>query len=199
MLSACGDGLGTQYSSSRAGQAPTSYVPVTPGAVPVTDASAGAVTMAPAPAVLTGPIAVTPGAVPVDPLAAQPPVVEAPGIPAQVAATPLPAAVAPAPAPVTTAAAPVAPLPAAPVKKFAKGPLYDACQTSGRQSAGPELCGCVQWVADQKLTKAQQTRGAKYFKDNHKLQEVRQSNRASDEAFWSAWKDFGTEAGRQCR
>lgn len=54
VLAGCGDGRGSPYSSERAQRSSVSYIPVTPGAVPVME-----------PQVLTGPIAVTPGAVPV--------------------------------------------------------------------------------------------------------------------------------------
>jgi hypothetical protein len=57
----------------------------------------------------------------------------------------------------------------------------------------------VQWVADQELTKTQQSRGAGYFRNKQKLQDVRQSDRSSDEAFWKAWKAYGQSAARQCR
>ena len=77
--------------------------------------------------------------------------------------------------------------------------IYDACRDSGRREATRARCGCIQGVADAELTQAQQRRGAGYFKDNAKLQETRQSDSASDERFWKAWRAFSESAGRQCR
>lgn len=141
---------------------------------------------------------VTPGATPVSaaPQAAIP-VSVAP------AGTPVPTANAPA-AVITQAAvlrpqsAPVAP---APAMRFAKGPIYTACQSSGRKAASRARCGCVQWVANQELSAEQQRRGAGYFNNQHALQEVRQSSERvrSNGAFWEAWKTYGAQASRQCR
>ena len=108
---------------------------------------------------------------------------------------------APAPAPVQTVdpetgevvfTAPVA-LP------FATGPIYRACQAEGRKAASNARCGCVQAVADQSLSGADQARGAKYFANPGRLQEVRQSDNAGNERFWLAWKAFGQDAAAQCR
>jgi hypothetical protein len=143
-LAACSnDGRGSAYSSARASQPAPSYIPVTPGAVPVG----------------VGPS-------------------------------------------VTQAAATLPRTPAAPepVLRFSTGPIYQACQSSGRKAASRERCGCVQWVADRELTAAQQRRGAGYFSDQHALQEVRQSSeRIRDNGeFWQAWKAFGNSAAAQC-
>jgi hypothetical protein len=123
--------------------------------------------------VLTGPIAVTPGAVPVHEAQAQ----------------------APAGAVTTTRLAPVSPE----TVRFATGPIYSACLDAGRNGATQKRCGCVQWVADRQLTRAQQNRGAGYFSAQHDLQEVRQSDGRNDEEFWEAWSAFGQSAGNICR
>lgn len=81
---------------------------------------------------------------------------------------------------------------------FAKGPLNTACMQSGRKQANYVRCGCIQAVADRQLSKADQKRGVKVFKDPHLLQEARQSDRASDNAFWSAWKAYGNTAATLC-
>ena len=127
-------------------------------------------------------IPVTPGATPVSTSAA-------PGIRTAPSDAQL------APAPVVPAAAP------APRAGFARGQIYTACQTSGRKAASRARCGCVQWVADQELTAAQQRRGAGYFLDQHALQEVRQSSESkrSNKVFWAAWKAYGEQAARLCK
>ena len=119
---------------------------------------------------LTGPIAVTPGAVPLDQR--------------DTAIT-------------TTTLTPVAA--PEPVVRFATGPIYSACLGAGRKGATQQRCGCVQWVADRQLTRAQQRRGAGYFNAQHELQEVRQSDKRTDDEFWDAWRQFGQAAGDTCR
>jgi len=83
---------------------------------------------------------------------------------------------------------------------FATGPIQAACQKSGRKQASRAHCGCVQAVANQELSAADQRRGAGYFSDPHALQEVRQSSQsvASNGRFWAAWKEFGAQAERMC-
>lgn len=88
--------------------------------------------------------------------------------------------------------------PAAPAFGFATGPIYDACRGAGRESASRQRCGCVQWVADKELTASQQRRGAGYFDNQAELQEVRQSDAARNEAFWTAWKAYGEQAKQIC-
>ncbi len=73
-----------------------------------------------------------------------------------------------------------------------------ACMNSNRRAASKPLCGCIQRVADQMLTRKDQRMAAKFFKDPHRAQEVRQSDRTSDEQFWKRYKAFGTSAGNIC-
>lgn len=170
-LAACGgDNRGSANSGTRAEGAAVAYVPVTPGAQPLQGADGQ---------VQTRPVALTPGAVPV------------------------PAGDTYGQAELVTVAAvtPVARPPAAqaPTVKFATGPIFDACRKAGRAGATRARCGCVQWTADQDLTGGQQRRGARYFTDQHDLQEVRQSDDASNAEFWRAWSKFGARADEQCR
>lgn len=87
---------------------------------------------------------------------------------------------------------------AAPSVQFATGPIYSACRQAGRDAASRQRCGCVQAVANQSLGDGDQIKGAGFFSDPHRAQEVRTSDRASDEAFWTRWRDFGDAAARQC-
>jgi hypothetical protein len=81
---------------------------------------------------------------------------------------------------------------------FATGPINSACLSAGRKQASRARCGCIQAVADRELSGADQRRGVRVFKDPHSLQEARQSDRASDNAFWSAWKAYGNTAETLC-
>lgn len=81
---------------------------------------------------------------------------------------------------------------------FANGPLNKACMQSDRKQANPGRCGCIQAVADRELSSAQQRRGVQVFKDPHALQEARQSDNRSDNAFWSVWKAYGNTAATLC-
>lgn len=86
----------------------------------------------------------------------------------------------------------------APTQLYATGPLQRACLSQGRKAASSARCGCIQAVADRELSSSQQKRGVKAFKDPHKMQVWRQSDRASDNAFWDVWKAFGQTATRLC-
>lgn len=48
------------------------------------------------------------------------------------------------------------------------------------------------------LSPSEQRRGASFFKDPHRLQEVRQSDNAANERFWAAWKAYGQRAAQLC-
>lgn len=86
----------------------------------------------------------------------------------------------------------------APVQLYATGPIQRACLSQGRKAASSARCGCIQAVADRELSSGQQRRGVKAFKDPHKLQEWRQSDRSADNAFWGVWKAFGQTAAKLC-
>ncbi|WP_343079850.1 hypothetical protein [Ostreiculturibacter nitratireducens] len=78
------------------------------------------------------------------------------------------------------------------------GPIEQACLRSGREAANRSLCGCIQQVADMTLTNSDQRQAAKFFHDPHRAQEIRQSDRASHEAFWQRYKNFGATAEAFC-
>jgi len=99
----------------------------------------------------------------------------------------------------TTATRPPATVPAAPVRKpFARGPIQSACMSSERKARSRELCGCIQAVADDTLSNAEQRKAVGFYKDPHQAQVVRQSDRSSDEAFWKAYRAYGDQAKRVC-
>lgn len=78
------------------------------------------------------------------------------------------------------------------------GAIGNACMKANRKAANRALCGCIQQVADQSLSRSDQRRAAKFFKDPHSAQVVRQSSNRSDEAFWLRYKAFGERAGALC-
>lgn len=85
-----------------------------------------------------------------------------------------------------------------PTVLFATGPIYSACRGAGRDQASRARCGCVQAVANQSLGTDDQRRGASFFDDPHRAQEVRQSDRNADERFWTKWKAYSADAARMC-
>ncbi|ARE42131.1 hypothetical protein RGUI_3990 [Rhodovulum sp. P5] len=78
------------------------------------------------------------------------------------------------------------------------GPIERACLQSDRPGASRGLCGCIQEVADLTLSRGDQNRAVKFFRDPHQAQEVRQSDRRSDERFWQRYKKFGATAANYC-
>ncbi len=74
-----------------------------------------------------------------------------------------------------------------------------ACLKSNRRAASRPLCGCIQRVADQMLTRSEQRMAAKFFSDPHRAQEIRQSDREAHEEFWKRYKAFGKSAGNICQ
>ncbi|MDX1782113.1 MAG: hypothetical protein R3256_12440 [Thalassovita sp.] len=92
-------------------------------------------------------------------------------------------------------AAMIAPLGAAVVQA---GPIDRACMASPRPQKSYGLCRCIQLVADQTLSRADQRRAAKFFRDPEKAQETRQSDNRSTERFWLRYKEFGATAAAAC-
>ena len=77
------------------------------------------------------------------------------------------------------------------------GPIDSACIRSER-AASPRLCGCIQQVADQTLSRADQRRAAGFFRNAQQAQDVRMSKRAADNQFWDRYKTFAATAERYC-
>lgn len=78
------------------------------------------------------------------------------------------------------------------------GPISSACIRSDRDAASRRLCNCIQSVANQKLSRTDQKVAASFFKDPHKAQEMRQSDRRGHERFWLRYKAFGQTASATC-
>ncbi|MEM1077773.1 MAG: hypothetical protein AAGI09_04520 [Pseudomonadota bacterium] len=78
------------------------------------------------------------------------------------------------------------------------GSIERACMSSGRRAANGALCGCIQNIANMTLSGSDQRKAAKFFAEPHRAQEIRQSDRASDEKFWDRYREFGAVAQNAC-
>lgn len=78
------------------------------------------------------------------------------------------------------------------------GPMKRACLKSDRKAASRRMCRCMQQVADRELRSSDQKLAASFFKDPHKAQEIRQSDRLSHERFWKRYKEFSTTFAATC-
>ncbi len=78
------------------------------------------------------------------------------------------------------------------------GVIERACLTSGREAASRALCGCIQDAANLTLDGGDQRVAAKFFRDPHRAQEVRQSDSGRNRAFWQRYKKFGSTAEQFC-
>lgn len=80
----------------------------------------------------------------------------------------------------------------------AAGPIERACMRSDRDAANRQVCSCIQQVADMTLRNGDQRRAAKFFADPDRAHETWMSQRASDDAFWERYKNFGATAEAYC-
>lgn len=79
------------------------------------------------------------------------------------------------------------------------GVINRACLNSNRDAASRGMCKCLQQVANQNLSRADQRLAASFFKNPHKAQKIRQSDRPAHERFWLRYKEFGANAAASCR
>jgi hypothetical protein len=78
------------------------------------------------------------------------------------------------------------------------GPIGNACMDSPRARGNAALCRCIQAAADATLTRAEQRRAARFFRDPHRAQETRASTTEADNQFWRRYVSFGQLAEGQC-
>lgn len=78
------------------------------------------------------------------------------------------------------------------------GVIDRACRGSDRSAASPQLCSCIQKVANSSLSRSERHKVAKWFNNPHQAQEVRQSDNSSDERLWLRYKAFGERAKATC-
>ncbi len=80
----------------------------------------------------------------------------------------------------------------------ANGPIKSACLASDRKVRSNYLCGCIQAVANQNLSRGDQRRAVKFYSDPQAAQDIRQSDRASDKSFWKSYSTYSRQAERIC-
>jgi len=78
------------------------------------------------------------------------------------------------------------------------GVIQRACMQANRK-ASPELCRCIQKVANKSLNMLERRKVALWFGDPHQAQEVRQSDSRSDAKLWERYTAFGDRVARTCR
>ena len=76
--------------------------------------------------------------------------------------------------------------------------LESACNRSDRPQATRALCRCIGSVANQTLTRAEQRRAARFFRDPQLAQDIRMSRSARDNEFWTRYRAFGAAAEQRC-
>lgn len=81
---------------------------------------------------------------------------------------------------------------------LAAGQIERACLGSDRPGTNRGVCSCIQQAADLTLTKSDQRRATQFFTNPHEAQVVRQSDRRTDEEFWTRYKRFGATAEAYC-
>lgn len=79
------------------------------------------------------------------------------------------------------------------------GPIETACNRSDRQAATRALCRCIDGVADRMLTRSEQRRAARFFRDPDEAQRVRASRDPGDNEFWARYRAWGETAEAMCR
>jgi len=84
------------------------------------------------------------------------------------------------------------------VQPSASGPISAACLQSDRAARSPQLCGCIQAVANQTLSGADQRRAVGFYTDPHSAQVIRQSDRGRDRSFWRNYTEYALQAERIC-
>ncbi len=83
--------------------------------------------------------------------------------------------------------------------RYVGGAISDACIAADRRAASPELCSCVQQVANQTLSESDQSRAASFFADPQLAQDTRQSDSIRDELFWGRYRAFTDLATQICQ
>lgn len=80
----------------------------------------------------------------------------------------------------------------------ATGDISRACIDADRRAASPALCSCIQQVANQSLSRSDQSRAVAFFSDPQLAQDTRQSDRPGDERFWTRYRAFTDLASEIC-
>ena len=78
------------------------------------------------------------------------------------------------------------------------GPIEQACLRSDRQAVSLAACSCIQGVADFTLEAGDQRKVAGFFKDPERAEKARAADGNADEAFWTRYEAFGSQAELYC-
>jgi hypothetical protein len=78
------------------------------------------------------------------------------------------------------------------------GPIENACNRSDRPSANRALCRCIDTVAGRMLTRSEQRRAARFFRNPDEAQRVRMSRAPGDSEFWARYRAWGQAAESSC-
>ena len=78
------------------------------------------------------------------------------------------------------------------------GEIGRACMMGGRDAASPQLCSCIQGVANQSLSGADQRRVARFFSDPEEAETIRASDSLRNESFWDRYRAFTAQAEAIC-
>ena len=78
------------------------------------------------------------------------------------------------------------------------GPIDTACVRSDRARGNAPLCGCIQQVANQTLSRSDPRQAARFFRDPQRAQDIRQSDNQSHAVFWRKYRAFGETAAATC-
>jgi hypothetical protein len=81
----------------------------------------------------------------------------------------------------------------------AAGPIETACNRSDRQAATRAMCRCIDDVAGRMLTRSEQRRAARFFRNPDEAQRVRASRDPGDSEFWRRYRAYGEAAEATCR
>lgn len=78
------------------------------------------------------------------------------------------------------------------------GSVGQACLASGRDAASRSLCSCVQGVAAQTLSRADQDRVARFMGNPELAERMRADDGRAAEAFWDRYQAFADAAEASC-
>ncbi len=78
------------------------------------------------------------------------------------------------------------------------GEVGQACLAANRSAASPVLCSCIQGVANESLSGADQRRAASFFAEPDLAQSTRQADGRASEAFWDRYTAFADRARSSC-
>jgi hypothetical protein len=78
------------------------------------------------------------------------------------------------------------------------GSVGQACLASGRDAASRVLCACVQGVAAQTLSSADQDRVARFMGNPELAERMRSDDGRAAEAFWERYQAFADAAEASC-